>query len=153
MNFRPKDDVAESFARAAAVLDDALSRFMTLHGGGDIAVDDRSNRTGFDWSGFGRPEWSYVFRREWASGSLIVKNEAWIRYVESIEPLPPAISAEWIGDVFSRGAAWSLWKERAPVDVTWDELPGDGLTECVLRVLRAAAAATPAKWSGEARPL
>jgi hypothetical protein len=148
--FRSQDEVSESFARAAAELDGALKRFLETPMAQSVEIDDRSNRSGFDMSGFGQPAWTFVIRKQWERGSLIVKNEAMVSYREPIEvEKGPEVVAQWVAEAFPRGAGWSAFKDKGEVVVSLGHLAGDGLGSVLSLLLAEAEEKTPPELAPE----
>ena len=144
MTYREQSDVTATFARIAAALDAALEHLRSTDSSRDLQIDDRSNRSGFDWSGFGQPRWTYVFRRSWTNGAYRVTNEAEVSYQEPCSVgVSPNVEARWVTDVFAVGAAWSVSKATGTLPVTVLDLVDAGLEAVVKRLLSAASQQTP----------
>lgn len=79
MTLRADAEIRQSFNETAWVLDAALSRVSELWG---VAIDDQSNRSGFDRTGFPSYTWSYVVRREGERDGCIVLTRVSLSYLE-----------------------------------------------------------------------
>lgn len=135
MEFRDAAEVRACFDRVAAVLDEALDIARPRLDG--VRIDDRSNRAGFDPSGYGRPEWSYRFERR-SDVDPIRSVSVTIRYVEPIvEGAVGELTCVRVADFFHRGAPISIEKSTEQLPLSLDDVAGEGLFRLLASTLHA----------------
>jgi hypothetical protein len=130
-----------SFDRIAQRLDAALAAARPHLEQRHVLVDDESNRSGFDRSGFGTPSWSFRFQRRSRQCGPVVTATATVAYDER-----GGVAAAWIADVFHLGYPWSLFRDEGDEVLSPETLEGDGLFQTVWRLLASARSALPPEY-------
>jgi hypothetical protein len=134
MHFRSDDEIRASFRRVEAILDKELAAVTVSLT--DLEIDEsRSNRSGFDKSGFPYFVWECEFRRDQPFGAEIERVVAIVRYMEPIEERQPgAVKASWRYEIFQRGAS-SRVDRRGERVVPLADVEANGLEALVRELL------------------
>ena len=143
MTLRNDGEIRQSFNVTTWGLDAALRRVSELWG---VAIDDHSNRSGFDHSGFPHYTWSHVVRREGERDGCIVLTQVHLSYLEPGEareaaPVECTVNAQ----VFLLGSLpffTRAEKREEPVA----QLAGDGMRDLVRTLLAEAAEWLPERY-------
>ena len=112
MNFRPDIELQAAFSEASRVLDAQLERARTRLASESIAVEDRSNRTGFDKSGIPYFLWSLWFERRQPHGCEVASALVELSFLE-----PPdaggkrEIEERWVAEIFQTGQLSRIRRE------------------------------------------
>jgi hypothetical protein len=140
---REINEIARSFERSARILDQRLKDANPQLTRLDVTVEDRSNRSGLDQSGFPIYVWSYWFeRRQWHNSY----NVALLVEMSYSEPLmddkPTVIDLRWVADVTRPGAS-CLFRSEETESLTFEDFRARGVASLVLERLELARRSVP----------
>ena len=143
MTLRDDAEIRQSFNEATWVLDAALSRVSELWG---VAIDDHSNRSGFDHTGFPYYTWSHVVRREGERDGCIVLTRVHLSYFEPGEareaaPVECTVNAQ----VFLLGSLPFFTRAEKREELV-AQLARDGMRDLVRALLAEAAGWLPERY-------
>jgi hypothetical protein len=141
-------EIENSFRGAERLLDAAVDRAWPTLTRDGFEVIERSNRSGFDHTGFPNFFWKHLVRLKGAveRGVLLEVEAAWYEPV-SLADLPGNVELRASVVVFHHGQSPPLFA-RTPFsrEVPLDTCAGDGLLELVLEGLRQAQAELPDRY-------
>lgn len=147
-DLRDFDEMERSFGAAVQLLDAALDGAYTALARRDIAVIDRSNRSGFDHSGFPNYLWAHDFRHKGAL-ERCVNLQATTTWTEPVlaNELPGAVAIGASVVVFRPGQSPPLFASTPFTrNLPLEACAGGGLLQIVLEGLHQAAASLPAEY-------
>ena len=137
---RHRDQMRSAFVPVAELLDAKLCECAVDEG---TEVLDRSNRTGFEKSGFGQHSWHYSFVQRRPCGSYMAECTASVWFVEPLhEGALREVSLEWRSEVFAIGSP-SWHSEHGRETVALADLPSLDLATATSRLLRLAQSRLP----------
>jgi len=132
-----------SFAPIAKQLDKALTEAKTRLQDEGVEIRDRSNRSGFDKSGYGVPSWSFEFERRCEGGRFIGRIAAQVRYEESLfQGKPGQLEATWTSEVF-QPASLSAIKNQESSPLSISSVSPATFLDLIREMLQKAEAALP----------
>jgi hypothetical protein len=147
-DLREGADIETSFSAATRLLDDALLFASPRLAHRGIEIIDRSNRSGFDRSGYPNYFWEHEFRNRSALEKcvLLAVRVAWVEPT-MLSELPGQVNVRVRVEVFYPGQAPPLFaSEPYNRDVPLDACAGSGLLEMIEAGLLEAAGSLPAEY-------
>jgi len=146
-DLRSSEELQAHFAGPAKTLDDALeSARPTLLAWG-ITIRDHSNRSGFDWSGYGTPSWRFAFEARGESASPVTSVTVTIAYEEPLERGKVAeLRTKVVAEVFYLGVSTSMFRWARDLPMTLDDVSGERMLAAITNAIDEALTHVPAEY-------
>lgn len=120
---RSSEELQAHFAGPAKTLDDALESarptLLTL----GITIRDHSNRSGFDWSGYGTPSWRFAFESRGESAAPVT-----------------SVTVVYLG------VSTSIFRSSQDLPFTLDDVSGERMLAAITNAIDEALTHVPAEY-------
>jgi len=135
MSYRPDKELQSAFAEASRILDAQLERARSRLVAESVTIEDRSNRSGFEKSGFAYFLWSLWFERRQPLGAEIASVSVELAYLEPLDVGSTGdIQQRLVAEIFQTGQLSRIRRESKQT-LSFDSIATGDMASLVLHLI------------------